>query len=612
MSSSAERKRKAEDADRAAKLAKKVSEHLKKHGSHTASGYRDTDNPFNDEKISERFVWGKKIEKDVLGGKSIKEYSAAAHSKRDQERQEEIEKVRRRREEREAERMAIAEELDMVQRERARAEAVELERQEDLFHLEQAKIRAQQRLGAGRPKAIDVITINLFVLDGFEMTAEEEPAEFVCALPLDQLEELREDIVEYRRLDAVNRDHNDFWAALDRVSRHATQAAKQKVLKERDEGWHPSLEADIAAMLGGKSLQELEVLEAGVRQQVNSGEAPDPDFYHAILQRLDVYKAKAVLKEFHVRVVGTELERVKRGERVIGKAEEWEEEDVKREEEDVKVEEVKVEEAGADGIDGTNPEEIKLEDDTDDEEEREGVPEEEGVPDAAAPEVDTAAGGVSGAASIGPSIGPAGPPPGGIGPAGPPSSFTDALQRKAMDGAHGGSDSLMRHIVTTSRQTDEERKLQAMASAAMGRDASEEADLLAEFGGEVEVTDTRPGHVVKPKYFNKIHQRFHWTKYNKAHYDKDSPPPKVVSGYKFNIFYPDLVGAECPSYKFEKDPTSTKENPRCIIRFSAPKPYQDVAFRIIDKPWNERRTRIVFDRGILQVYFQFRQKFYKK
>ena len=85
-----------------------------------------------------------------------------------------------------------------------------------------------------------------------------------------------------------------------------------------------------------------------------------------------------------------------------------------------------------------------------------------------------------------------------------------------------------------------------------------------------------------------------------------------MSGYKFNIFFPDLVGAESPSYKIEKDPTSTKENPRCIIRISAPKPYQDVAFRIIDKPWNERRTRIVFDRGILQIYFQFRQKFYKK
>ena len=130
-------------------------------------------------------------------------------------------------------------------------------------------------------------------------------------------------------------------------------------------------------------------------------------------------------------------------------------------------------------------------------------------------------------------------------------------------------------------------------------------------------------------------------RYNKAHYDRDNPPPKVVSGYKvrylvlggrrhpscatclpfaanqlcvpnftsllrtpldlqFNIFYPDLVGSEAPTYRLEKDPNSTKENPMAVIRFSAPKPYQDIGFRIIDKPWDRKRTRIVFDRGILQ------------
>lgn len=174
------------------------------------------------------------------------------------------------------------------------------------------------------------------------------------------------------------------------------------------------------------------------------------------------------------------------------------------------------------------------------------------------------------------------------------------------------SDSLLRHITTTSRQTDEDRKMQAIASAAMRRDASGGDDLLGEFGGEVEVQDDRPGHVTKPKYFNKIHQRFHWTKYNRAHYDKENPPPKVVSGYKFNIFYPDLVGSEAPSYKIEADPNSTKENPTCIIRFSAPKPYADIAFRLIDKPWDRKRTRIVYERHILQVYFTFRVSFYKK
>jgi len=45
--------------------------------------------------------------------------------------QEEIEKVKRRREQREAERAAMAEELEMIQRERAIAEAADLEKKEE-------------------------------------------------------------------------------------------------------------------------------------------------------------------------------------------------------------------------------------------------------------------------------------------------------------------------------------------------------------------------------------------------------------------------------------------------------------------------------------------------
>ena len=45
----------------------------------------------------------------------------------------------------------------------------------------------------------------------------------------------------------------------------------------------------------------------------------------------------------------------------------------------------------------------------------------------------------------------------------------------------------------------------------------------------------------KPKYFNRVHTGYEWNKYNQTHYDHDNPPPKVVQGYKFNIFYPDLI-----------------------------------------------------------------------
>jgi hypothetical protein len=44
--------------------------------------------------------------------------------------------------------------------------------------------------------------------------------------------------------------------------------------------------------------------------------------------------------------------------------------------------------------------------------------------------------------------------------------------------------------------------------------------------------------------------RYEWNKYNQTHYDHDNPPPKVVQGYKFNIFYPDLIDkSKAPTYK---------------------------------------------------------------
>ncbi|KAH9671673.1 Cactin [Citrus sinensis] len=45
----------------------------------------------------------------------------------------------------------------------------------------------------------------------------------------------------------------------------------------------------------------------------------------------------------------------------------------------------------------------------------------------------------------------------------------------------------------------------------------------------------------KPKYFNCVHTGYEWNKYNQTHYDHDNPPPKIVQGYKFNIFYPYLA-----------------------------------------------------------------------
>merc|ERR1711939_597507 len=58
----------------------------------------------------------------------------------------------------------------------------------------------------------------------------------------------------------------------------------------------------------------------------------------------------------------------------------------------------------------------------------------------------------------------------------------------------------------------------------------------------------------KPRFFNRVKAGYEWNKYNQTHYDHDNPPPKIVQGYKFNIFYPDLIDkTKAPTYKIIRE-----------------------------------------------------------
>ena len=104
-----------------------------------------------------------------------------------------------------------------------------------------------------------------------------------------------------------------------------------------------------------------------------------------------------------------------------------------------------------------------------------------------------------------------------------------------------------------------------------------------------------------------MHTGYEWNKYNQTHYDEDNPPPKVVRGYKFNIFYPDLIDkTKTPTYKIIKDQGYPET---VVLKFSAGPPYEDVAFRIVNREWelsHRRGCRSSFDKGVLQLHFQFR------
>jgi len=116
----------------------------------------------------------------------------------------------------------------------------------------------------------------------------------------------------------------------------------------------------------------------------------------------------------------------------------------------------------------------------------------------------------------------------------------------------------------------------------------------------------------KPRYFNRVKTGYDWNKYNQTHYDHDNPPPKIVQGYKFNIFYPDLFD-KTTSPKYTLEATDSPEF--CIIRFSCGPPYEDIAFKIINRQWNKSRKRgfrCTFERGVLSLYFNFATHWYRR
>jgi hypothetical protein len=117
----------------------------------------------------------------------------------------------------------------------------------------------------------------------------------------------------------------------------------------------------------------------------------------------------------------------------------------------------------------------------------------------------------------------------------------------------------------------------------------------------------------KPRYFNRVKTGWDRTKYNLTHYDHDNPPPKMIQGYKFTIFYPDLIDkTKTPRYFLE--PCADGKD-FAILRFHAGPPYEDVAFKIINKEWDIHRRSgfvCVFDRGVLTLNFNFKRTFYRR
>eukprot|EP00915_Cephaloidophora_sp_WS-2016_P006647 GHVH01008975.1.p1 GENE.GHVH01008975.1~~GHVH01008975.1.p1 ORF type:complete len:649 (-),score=117.61 GHVH01008975.1:218-1873(-) len=119
----------------------------------------------------------------------------------------------------------------------------------------------------------------------------------------------------------------------------------------------------------------------------------------------------------------------------------------------------------------------------------------------------------------------------------------------------------------------------------------------------------------KPRFENRVRTGYDWNRYNQTHYDVNNPPPKQVQGYKFNIYYPDLIDkSQTPSWVLEPCSDGAEEN-TVQLRFTAGPPYQDIAFRILDREWDiHPNANFInkFEKGVLQLHFSLKRLRYRK
>ncbi|KAF8803821.1 hypothetical protein BYT27DRAFT_6720599 [Phlegmacium glaucopus] len=559
--------------------------------------YSATDNPFHDVNLGQQFSWHKKNELERKKGLTLAE-SQRRDAIRRQEAKEELERLNRRRAEREVEmRLREEEELRMSRLQESAQMSEWLSKDGD-FQLEQEKRRAAIRIKEKRAKAIDFLALNLKyvnppnededkVEDDEDASLEidlDEPYNIFDNLSAEQTHELHDDIDRYLALE-VSEVNLDFWTnmmvvckdRLDRIQTNERMGVEAAA----------AVESDISTLLSGKAYDDLVALQRRIQEKLTSGEPVDTDYWEGLLKKLLVWKAKAKLKNLHEVVVRNRLEQLRKRQR--DEALQAQEEllagvarsasrrtaldvvvETEAAEEVVSTEDIEVYERSMSptllDITALSLEEREIDIITEKEDlhslfqQRRSVAASRFVPKAAQP------------------------------------AAIEIPSEEAASSADLASEALYR--AEAEKDLDEEEELFNLEENIANPTSYNWEDKY------------RPR---KPRYFNRVHTGYEWNKYNQTHYDTDNPPPKVVQGYKFNIFYPDLIDkSKAPTYKIVKEPGNDET---VLLHFSAGPPYEDIAFRIVNREWefsHKRGFRSSFDRGCLSLWFNFRRNFYRK
>lgn len=558
-------------------------------------GYKDESNPFGDSTLTQKFVWKKKNEYLQAAG-LYRATSKDQEVTKMQSKIREIQQVKKRRDEREVERQLLEQQRLEHDKELHDEEYGEWLTKEEKFHLDNAKARTMLRIEQGRERPLDLVAKALMIAEGeqFEdMTIlDKPPHQLFVNMTLDEVEDIMDEVSTFVRIDA---QHRDFWQAMRYIandshdSKRREKAGRSKAgatITGLGPGVAEGVVDEIHQLLCSKSKRELGDMLVEINESLKSAPSGmDTQFFEAVAAKIPLYVARSEVDQWHGRAKAksdvwlqkkeAEAEEAEAARLKALKAQEWDE--------------VPDGKPGNEA-DGFSPE---LEPLDNLEEEDTGLyspvlePLSKYHPDDLLD----------------------------------PDEDLRVLRqvRNTIIEAFGG---VVPTATTQSidRSRDDEllaqEQAKGMGSGEVAFNAQGKGD-ASEFHGEV-LLDKRHYEWEdkykprKPRFFNRVKTGFEWNKYNQTHYDHDNPPPKIVQGYKFNIFYPDLIDkAKAPTYHVEKSDTADT----VMLRFSAGPPYEDVAFKIVNREWNVSHKfgfRVVFDRGVLQLYFNVKRWRYRR
>jgi len=580
--------------------------------------YTNDDNPFGDSSLTSTFRWDKKLKQAGLDKLSERDLNKIHKLKQEEQRQE-LEKVKQRRLEREREREERSQLMELEDRKRENDKFASWQKDEDKFHLQQARLRSQIRISDGRAKPIDLLA-KYIAQQGVEELDDEamdtvemhEPYTYLNGLALEDLEDLLADIEVYVKID-LNKNR-DFWSDIvtivqDELGKlRKMERTQYEEAADRRQGINSAVAQDVQSVFTGKTAQQLQQLQKSIEKKLEDRSGGiDITYWESLLSQLKAHLARARLRDKHSENLRRKLEMLKAEQ--LGGRPGGEESAVGEQEAGDSNQPTKVD-AGdreADPVpSGSGKDNDKMEEEEEEfhqskeDEEAEFQPDYEGDENE---EDDDEVASDKGYYSpvyvceyqldLGTLVVDEG----------------EEVAKRRVDQSKALTGSKVESILNA-----EEKALENEAKKGMTSDEAVFSVETAVLDSAYEWSDKyRPR---KPRYFNRVHTGFEWNKYNQTHYDVDNPPPKIVQGYKFNIFYPDLIDKSAtPEYKLVPCGTTGTEKDFCILRIHAGPPYEDIAFKIVNREWEygyKRGFRCQFHNNIFQLWFHFKRLRYRR